>query len=181
MRRDDLDDLVLVTERKEVLGRSEVQSFPIIAGKRVVRDLLDEVLQESVLTALWRERIRRERDDLLPHQRGEHRLHVGFGETGDGRETPRGECSAEHCGLLDGSALVRGEAVEPRGDERMQGLWNLECLDLPLEPIRVAVAHEDAAIEQHADGLDCVEGNTLGPFEYPRAELLREPWHRLGQ
>jgi hypothetical protein len=52
VRCDDLHHLVLVSERKQVLCRGEVQGLPVLPRQHVVGDLLGEVLEEPVLTSL---------------------------------------------------------------------------------------------------------------------------------
>ena len=78
MRRDHLDDLVLVGgERpRQILGRSQVLRPPLALRKRLVGDVPDEVLQEAVLAALRRTRIGLHTEHLLAHERGEQRLEL---------------------------------------------------------------------------------------------------------
>jgi hypothetical protein len=52
VRGEHLDGLVVVTQRPEVLRRAEVQGLSLPPRKRVVGDLLHEILEEAVLPAL---------------------------------------------------------------------------------------------------------------------------------
>ena len=63
----------------------------------------------------------------------------------------------------------------------MQRLRDLELLDRPRQPIRGAFRCEQAAVEQHAHGLDRVQRDTLGTLEDAVAQLARQPGHEPGK
>ena len=78
---EDFDDLLFLTQRSEVCSGSQVKRLSLAARDRVVCDLLHEVLQEAVLAALRRQQVRRQREDLLPHERREERLELRLART----------------------------------------------------------------------------------------------------
>src|SRR6266498_4902029 len=99
-----------------------------------------------------------------------------------GRPVQRGECLlgealAEHGGVLDQAPLVHVESVEPRGDECMQCLGDLEGLDRAGRPIASPCAFEQPAVEQHPHRLDGVQRYTLGALEDLCQQLLRQAGH----
>lgn len=63
----------------------------------------------------------------------------------------------------------------------MQGLGDLERVDVAGGRVGVAVAHEHSAVEQHAHGLDCVERDALGAVEDAPPQLVRETGDETGQ
>ena len=83
----------------------------------------------------------------------------------------------EHRGVLDDAPLLRREAVEAGGDERVQRLGHLERLDRAGRAVDVAVAREQAAVEEHPHRLDRVERHALRALEDPRAQVVGEPGH----
>jgi len=52
VRREHLDDLLVVPQRRQVFGCCEVQRLALLPGQGVVRDFLHEVLEEAVLPTL---------------------------------------------------------------------------------------------------------------------------------
>src|SRR5436190_24336544 len=76
--RNHLDELVIVRSprRFEIGGRRQMPSLSLALRKRVVRDALNERLEESVLATLRRARIGLQREDLLSNQRREERLEL---------------------------------------------------------------------------------------------------------
>ena len=59
----------------------------------------------------------------------------------------------------------------------MQRLRHLELADRPGRAVGVSFADEQAAVEQHADGLDRVEGHAFGAREHTRTHVFREARH----
>ena len=167
VRGDHLDDLVLLgpPRRREEAGRGEVLRLALGLREHLVRDLLDDVLQEGVLAALGRARIGLHRDDLLAQQRGEQRLELVGVAPAERRQPELGERLAEHRGVLDDAPLLGAEPVEPRRDQRVQRLGHLERLDHAGRPVDVALLDEEAAVEQHPHGLDRVQRHALGAGE----------------
>src|SRR6476659_1450522 len=76
--------------------------------------------------------------------------------------------------MLDAPPLVRCKPVQPSCDQRLEGLRHLERLDLSGQPVRVALADEDTAVEKHADCLDRVERDSLGTLEDADPKVFRE-------
>ena len=182
VRRDDLDDFVLVLRKcsTQVSGGGEVPGATLLLRERLVGDMPNEVLQEAVLAVLGRAGVGLHTEHLLACEGDEHRLEVDLGARERGQRVSR-EGLAEHRRVLEQPPLFRGEAVEPRRDEGVQRLRDLERFDLAREPVRRAVLHEEAAVEQHPHGLDRVERDAFGAGEDAIANLDRKPRHEAGQ
>ena len=183
VRGDHLRDLVGVDARlpREVRGRGEVLRLAVAPAQRLVRDALDEGLDESVLAALGRARIGVEDEHLLAHERGEQRrerLLVGPADRGD---PSRRERLAEHGRVLEELALVRLEPVEPRGDERVQRLRHVERSQVSGHGVARLPAFEQPAVEQHADRLDRVERDAVGALADARDGLVGQAGHETAQ
>ena len=86
----------------------------------------------------------------------------------------RGERLAEHRGVLQQRSLHGREAVEPRRDQRLQRLGDLEIGDVAGDDVTGALLHEDAAILEHPDRLDRVERDPLGALNDLRDKLVGE-------
>ena len=63
-------------------------------------------------------------------------------DTAKRRERVLRERLAEHGAVLEQSALLRGQAVEPGGDQRVQRLRHLQRLDLAGQPVRRPIRDE---------------------------------------
>ena len=163
VRRDHLRDLIRVDPclSLEEAGGGEVAGLPVAAGERLVRDALDERLQEAVLAALRRARVGLEREQLLPHERGEDRLEVGLCASRDGRQPAPCERLAEDGSVLECAPFQRAEPVQARGDQRVERLGYLERVDRAAHAEAVAVALQQPAIEQHPHRLDGVERDAI--------------------
>ena len=161
----------------EVPGGRQVAGLLLLARERVVRDPLDEGLEKGVVATLGRARVGLERQQVLAHERCEDGLQRLLVHPGQGSQAGLREGLAEHGGVFDHPPLHLLEAVEPRGDQRVQGLRHLERLDLSVGHVDVALAAQQPAVEQHAHGLHGVEGHALGPLADAHAELLREARH----
>src|SRR5450631_795753 len=67
---DDLGDLLLLSPRtRQIRGRREVTQLALPAGQCSVSHAADQVLHEDVLAALWRTRVRLDREEVLTDQR----------------------------------------------------------------------------------------------------------------
>ena len=51
----------------------------------------------------------------------------------------------------------------------------------PVEPVRRALLHEQAAVEQHPHGLDRVQRDAFGAGEDAIADVGRKPRHEAGE
>ena len=133
MRGDDLDDLLLATRprRLEERGCGEMPGLAIALRERLVRDVSHEVLEEAVLPPFGRAGVGLEEEDLLAHERAEGRLDAVVRCAGDRGDCIDDERLAEDRRVLDEFALGRLEAVDARGDERVQRLGHRERVDLP--------------------------------------------------
>ena len=160
---DDLDHLVVVCERlDQVLGGREVADPPFALRKCLVRDVAHEVLEEPVLPVLGRTGVCLNPEHLLADERTEERLDPGIAPR-ECRECVESECLTEHGRVLEQPPLLWRQPVEPGCDQGVQRLRHLERLDRPRQPVRGALLHEQAAVEQHPYGLDRVERDTFGP------------------
>jgi hypothetical protein len=75
-------------------------------------------------------------------------------------------------GVLEDRALGRLEQVQARGDERVQGLRDVEVLDLAGQDVARALLGQEPAVEQHAHGFHGVERDALGAPADACQELL---------
>jgi hypothetical protein len=140
-------------------------------GEPFVGAQADEVLQDDVLVPLRRPRIGLDPEDLLPDQAGEQGLEIGLGTSGDRRQGGDREGPSQDGGVLQERTLVGVEAVEALADEGLQGLRHVQGPDRPGRAVGAAFLHEQAAIEQHANGLDRVQRDALGSLENPGAQV----------
>jgi hypothetical protein len=106
--RDDLDRLLLGLSGRlvEVLGGREMLRLPVRPRERLVRDLLQEVLEEGVLAALRRARVGLHREHLLAHERGEHWLQLLLGQPRQRREPALREALPQHGRVLEDAPLL---------------------------------------------------------------------------
>ena len=182
VRRDDLDDFVLVLREcsTQVSRGGEVPGATLLLRERLVGDMPNQVLEEAVLAMLGRARVGLHTEHLLACEGDEHRLEVGLGAREGGQRISR-EGLAENRRVLEQPPLFGGQAVESSRDEGVQCLRDFERFDLAREPVRGAVLHEQAAVEQHPHRLDRVERDAFGAREDAVANLEREPRHEPGQ
>ena len=117
--RDDLHDLVLIDRGAKVRSGSQVTRLAFALRHRVIGDLLDQILEESVLPPVGQERVDRDREDLLANERGEETRHLCFRKSRDRRESLQREGPPEHGGILQQPPLFGCEAVEPGGDQSL--------------------------------------------------------------
>src|SRR5207244_2592022 len=113
-------------------------------------------LEEAVLAVLGGARVGLDGQDLLAYERGEEGLELGPGEPADRRQPLLRERLAKYCAVLEQAPLVGREAVQTGSDQRLECFRHLERLDRPHWPIHRALLYEQAAVEEHADGLDGV-------------------------
>ena len=182
MRGDHLDDLVLVGAPAlgQVGGDSEVLVLAVALGERLVRDGSDEVLQEAVLPSLGRARVGLERHNLLADERGEQLVDRVAVHPGQRCQRLPAERLADDGRVLQQAPLGLGEAVETGRDERVQGLWDIQRADGPDRTVTRALTNEEPAVDQHAHGLDGIEGHAFGALEDLLAHLGRQPRHEPG-
>ncbi len=69
------------------------------------------------------------------------------------------------------------QPVQSRRRQRVQCLRDLERVQRPGRPVDVALAYEQAAVEQHPHRLDRVQRHALRACEHSVAVLLRKPRH----
>ena len=181
MRGDDLGDLVFGEAGREMFCRCKMAGLALVAGERLVGDVADEVLEKTVLAVLGRTRVGLQRQDLLAHEGDEQRLDVLLGSTGKVRECRPGEGLAQDGAVLKDTPFVRREPVQPCGDERVQRLGHIQCLDLPGRAVHRTLLHEQRTVEQHAHRLDRVKRHTLGAGEDLRPQSCWQTGHEAGE
>ena len=72
-----------------------------------------------------------------------------------------GEGVPEDGGVLQQRPLFGRQRIEARGDERLQGLGDLERAELARDVIDTVVLGEHAPPDEHPHGLDGIERNSL--------------------
>ena len=138
VRGDHLDDLLLVRPRgRRCAAAARWRAFRSALRERLVGDPLEQVLEEAVLAALRRARVGLDGEHLLADER----------RRGAARARPRPRpASAATPGFVNvlprtaaswtSARSSAVEAVEPRGDERVQRLRDVELLDRPGRAVR---------------------------------------------
>ena len=130
MRGDDLGDLVVVGQRPlEVVGRGQVARPPL--AWRACRRRHGEPGPAGSRTGHARASADRPgREELLAHERREQRLELCLVEAASGAARPRRvNVLPRTAASWISAALLRREAVEPGGDQRVQRLGDLERVD----------------------------------------------------
>ena len=149
--------------------------------QRLVGDPADQVLEEPVLAALGRARVGLDREQLLADQPAEERFQPFGAGAADRRQGGAGEGLAEHGGVLEQPALLRGEPVEAGRDQGVQGLGDLQVLDRAGDVVAVAAAFQQAPVQQHPHRLDRVQRDALGPLQDLVAETGGQARDQPGQ
>ena len=162
----------------EVLGGSQVAGLALPLRECLVGNMTDEVLQEPVLTALGRARIRLHAQHLLAHQPGQQRLELLYGCAGEGRERLPGEGLPEHRPVLEQAPLLLGEPVEAGCDQGMEGFRHLERLDLSRRRVDGPVLIEQAAVEQHPHRLHRIQRHPFSARQDLLAQTRRQAGHQ---
>ena len=179
MRRDHLDDLVLVgAEPAQVLGRGEVTRPPLVLRERLVGDVADEVLQEAVLAVLGRARVGLDAEHLLAHERGEQRLELLLSE-------PVSAASAGRVNVLPSTAASwssrRSSGARPSSRAAISACsvsGTSSASTSPVGAVDRPFLGEQAAVEQHPHRLDRVQRDALARVEDLVAQLLGSPGTR---
>ena len=172
--------VALVRLGGQEVGCGEVPLLAITPGKRAVRDLSYDGLHEPELSALGREPVLLDGDNLLTLQGGQ-----GFVDAGrvgaDRGETCLRERCAEHAGVGDDRALARRQGVEPGGDQRLQrrgctdrGKVELDAVGRYVVPL---AGHHRVAVDQRPNGLDGEQRHALGARYEGGPDLRRQPHH----
>ncbi len=139
--------------------------------------MADEVLQEAVVPAFRRARIRLDAQHLFAYEPGEQLLQLRLRSAGECRQRLPAERLAEHGPVLKQAALLGREPVQPGRDQCVQRLGHLERLDLPGWLVDRPLLGEQAAVEQHPHRLHRVEGNALRAGEDLLMQAFRQAWH----
>ena len=99
-------------------------------------------------------------------------------DAGDGGDRVGGEGFPEYRCVLEQLPLDGLEAVQPRGDQRVQALGNFEGVQRTVGAESAILLDHEPAVEQHAHGLDGVQRDPGGAIADARAELLGQDRER---
>ena len=72
------------------------------------------------------------------------------------------------------ATLLWRKTVKAGGDERKEGLRDVERVDRPDDVVLIAALLEQTAVEQHPHRLDRIQRYTLRGIEHLETEVLRE-------
>ena len=143
--------------------------------ERLVGDVPDEILEESVLAVLGRARIGLDAEHLLADERRRAAARARP-RLRPVRATMRRFVNVfPRTAQSWSSSLLARKAVEPGGDEGVQRLGHLQRADLAHRPVGGPLLNEVAAVEQHPDRLDRIERDALGPGQDLLAKRGWEP------
>ena len=172
---------LLVHERLEVAGGSQVARLAIAPSKGRVRDLADQRLDERELAALGGPRIQVADDQLATGQPNQSTLRITGIDGGDGREPVDRERMAQHRRRLEHGPVGRVQRVEACRDERLQGIGDGQVSQVADRPVDAAGHLERALGNEHPDDLDRVQGNAVGPDDDAPRRVVGKPGHQAGQ
>ncbi len=158
----------------QLRGRREVACLSCPPRQRPVGNRPQQRLQKYVLAALRGSVVVVARQDLLGDQAVQGHRHLGLGSAAERRRRGRGERLTEHRHVLDQRPLGLIEAVQARGDQRLQRLWHLEVADVAGHHVARALLHQQPAILQHPDRLDHVERDSLSALDDLAPQILRQ-------
>ena len=114
-------------------------------------------------------------DDLASDQRPKPGLDGRSIEAAQRGQAVEREALAEHGRVRDQRPIGRIEAVEPGGDERMEGIGHGQLAEVADRLERAVAELEQAAVgEEHPDGLDGVEGDAVGAVDDRCGGRLRQ-------
>ena len=92
-----------------------------------------------------------------------------------------GEGLAEHGCVLQQPPFLGRQAVEPGGDQRVQGLGHLQRADLADRLIDRTLLHEETSVEQHPHRLDRIQRHPFCAREDLLAQRSRQTGHEPDQ
>ena len=118
-------------------------------------------MDEAVLPALGRARIDVQLEELSPDEVAQPWLECRRVLAGDRRQPGDREAQSEHGRLLHDGTVRRVEAVQPRRDQGLERLRNLEVREVADGAIGTVDELQLALVEEHPDRLDRVEGNAV--------------------
>ena len=147
--------LLLAAQRRHPVGHGPVLLGPRRSRDLAVGDIADEQVQEGVLALALDRRTPLAADELLARQRMQALLDGGPIAPVHLRDRPRPEDLAEDRGILQQRLLLRLEAVEPGGDDSLDGLRQRQLVS-------------GAALGEHARELLGVERVPSRPREQGR-------------
>ena len=161
---DDVDDLLTVTrERRPQVGSNrEVPCLAVAARQRLVGDLPQHLLGESVVPPLRRPRIGGHLQDLAAQQLGEDRLDGRgrqAGHAGDGlgrKAAPQHGCAREHL------ANLRVEGIEPRRQQGVEAVGNFQLTDVTDDAVDAFDRPHHVAVDECPNALHGVERECPG-------------------
>src|SRR5450759_590257 len=152
-------------EALEEAGGSEMAGLSVAPCERVVGDLADERLDESVLAALGRAGVGLEREELAADEGAEARVELDPVDSRYRCEAGEGEGLAEDGGIAEEAPIGRLEAVETGCDEGGERLRDGERRQVTDGPVDVAIEGEPPAGQEHSDGFHRIERHAVGSFD----------------
>ena len=170
----------LVAEALKVAGRREVPHPPLAPGERGVGDLAGKRLDESVLAPLGAARVDLDLEELPADEPAKTVFEVRHLSAGDGGEGSKGKGLAEHRGVGDEVPVGGVEGIQAARDEGAQGLGDAEGAEVTDRLVSVFGSLQAAIREQHANGLDGVEGDAVRAVDDRPHRALGESRHEPG-
>ena len=161
---DDVGDFLAVAGEggAQVLCRSQVPGLAVAPRQRVVGDLAQHVLSEAVAAALGRQRLGVYGEHLAANQfsqLGPHRRLVPPGHRDQrlGRES-----GTQHRGVSDQPPHLRGQAIEPGGQQRVQAVRHGQLADVADQAVDALKGLDDVPVDQRADRFHREQRDALG-------------------
>jgi hypothetical protein len=169
---------LVVGQRLEVPSSSQVPHPSGRLGEHRVRHLAQDALDEAELAALRRAWVEVLHEQLTPDERAQPGLDLLGGAAGHAGQSGDGERLPEDGRVLQERAVGVLERVHPRGEQRVQRLRDVELAHEAADhSVRTPDLLEHVAVGQHADGLDGVQRDALGPGDDAVDVLGRQAGH----
>ncbi len=173
------DDLLLLADqvaglRLQPLGEALVQLGTRLLQHRSVRSVADQHVVKAEDRFV---------DPVgavgLDHLLAPQRLQVPIDGATDRIRAEVGDCAAvellaDHGRALHDRALVAAEALEARGDQRVDRRWHLDVEAVARDDPGVAVAREHTLVDEHAHGLGDEQRIALGGAQHTLGERVRQ-------
>ena len=180
VRRKRTGQLVLA-QRLEEPGRSQVARPTVAPGEGAVRDLADERLDERHLAALGRPRVDVLDEQFPPRERPAQLLHLGSVLPARGREPVDREALAEDGRILDQAPFRCRQRVEASRDQGVQRLRHGQVRQVARRDVAAVGRRQSALGDQHPDRLDRVQRDAVGAFGDRSKRRIGKTRNELGE